>query len=301
MYHYLVNSSTSNAAFNALGKVSLKLKKYAPDCIDLRKSANTPLEAAFYSPESKFLLDVDLDKCLGLHAASFICSPTSRHPFIQTLRAYNEGKCREYVHSPLFDFYSSFQPRSAAEVVGLSGDIPQSAISNLPAFASALPWEPLSPEENESFMRAICERDYIDNGFSLDAAAGWKGWGPVSHEAGQAEFDRLLRVFKAIGTNGYQRHSALDGDIEGQVLKHAGDYKVLISRGQHRIAALAAINMSKAPIRLLPQVVSRSDVAVWPNVVRGYYTVEQAQSVFDRIFDGRQPGEAASEPAKQSA
>ncbi|MFU8864495.1 MAG: hypothetical protein ACNA7O_11305 [Rhodobacterales bacterium] len=301
MYRYLVNSSTSNVAFNALGKVSLRLKKYAPDCVDLRESAYTPLEAAFYSPASKFLINVDLEKCLGLHAAAFICTSTSPHPFIQTLRAYAAGKCHDYVHSSLFEFYGSFQPRSAAEVVGLSYNSGHSAISHLPAFASALPWEPLTPEENETFLRGICERDYIDNGFTLDAAAGWKGWGPLSHEAGEAEFNRLVRVFKAIGTNGYQRHSALDGDIEGQVLKHDDDYKVFVSRGQHRIAALAAMDQTRAPIRVLPQAVSRSDAAVWPNVVRGYYTVEQAQSVFDRIFDGRQPNEAASAPAKQSA
>lgn len=301
MYHYLVNSTAPCAAFNALGKVSLRLKKYAPDCIDLRARTHNPLEAVFHSPEGKFLLDVELVRCLGLHSAAFICSPTSHHPFIRTLRAYSEGRCREYEQSALFEFYESFQPQSAADAVGLSRKSAHDAISNRPAFASALPWEHLSPHENEDFLRKICERDYIDNGFTLDAAAGWKGWGPVSNEAGEAEFSRLLRAFKAIATKGYQRHSALDGDIEGQVLKNGDEYRVLISRGQHRIAALAAMDISKAPIRLLPQAVSRSDVAFWPNVVRGYYTIDQARFVFDRIFNGQQPDQAASDIAKQSA
>ncbi len=301
MYRYLVNSSKPHAAFDSLGKISLRLKKYAPDCIDLRARFDHPLVAVHYSPENKFLLDVELDKCLGLHSAAFSCSPASNHPFIRTLRAYAEGKCHDYSQSALFDFYASFQPQSAADVVGLSRESTHAAISNRPAFASALPWEHLSPEENEDFLRAICERDYIENGFKLTAAAGWKGWGPLSTEAGEAEFSRLLRVFKAIGTDGYQRHSALDGDIEGQILQHEDRYRILISRGQHRIAALAATGMSKAPVRFLPQVVSRSDAAFWPNVERGYYTVEQAQSVFDRIFHGHQPYQAASDVAKRIA
>jgi hypothetical protein len=298
MYHYLVNSSAPHAAFNALGRVSLRLKKYAPDCIDLRARSVHPLEAVFYSLDSKFLLDIDLEKCLGLHAAAYPCAADSAHPFIRTLRDHARGNCRSYDHSALSDFYASFQPQSAADVIGLPG---HALLSECTPFASALPWEHLTPAENETFLQAICTRDYIDNGFKLTAAAGWKGWGPISHEAGEAEFSRLLRVFKAIGTTGYQRHPALDGDIEGQIMKHDSDYRIMISRGQHRIAALAAIGMTKAPIRLLPQIISRSDAAFWPNVVRGYYTSEQALAVFDRIFHGRQPDRAAIDDTKQSA
>lgn len=67
------------------------------------------------------------------------------------------------------------------------------------------------------------------------------------------------------------------------------EYRVMISRGQHRIAALAAMGAKTAPVRLLPKIIARSEASLWPNVDRGFYTVEQAMAVFDRIFEGRQP------------
>lgn len=272
-----------------LGGLSLRLRKYAPDCVDLRGLTDDPLKAAYLSPEQKFLLDIDLDKCLGLHAAAFSCSATGSHPFVRTLQAYAAGTCRDYAGSELQAFYQRFQPRSAALAVGLSDDDTHQELSARSPFASTLPWDFLSPEENETVLKAICKQDYVDNGFALTADAGWKAWGPVSNDAGEAEFARLLHIFESLKKSGYHRHSALDGDIEGQVLSDGTAYRVLISRGQHRIAALAAMGATSAPIRLLPKTIARSDVTLWPNVDRGFYSTEQALAVFDRVFQGRQP------------
>lgn len=289
MYRYFVNSHAPHKAFDLLGRLSLRLRKYAPDCADLRGVCDDPLRAAYLSPEQKFLCNVTVDKCLGLHAAAFNCSLTGDHPFIRSLQSYAKGECDHYANAPLKDFYQAFQPQSAAEVVGLAVDAAHPDLSARSPFASSLPWDFLTPEQNEQFLRAICARDYAENGFALTADAGWKVWGPVSDDAGQAEFSRLLHIFQSVRRSGYQRHPALDGDIEGQLMADGSEYRVLISRGQHRIAALAAMGAQTAPIRLLPKVISRSEVAFWPNVDRGFYTIDQALSVFDRIFQGRQP------------
>jgi hypothetical protein len=290
MYRYLVKSHAPHWAFDLLGKISLRLRKYAPDCVDLRGLAENPLKASYLSPDQKFLFDVDLDQCLGLHSAAFGCSSTSAHPFIRTLQAFVNDGCDSYVNSQLKVFYDSFQPRSAAEAVGLSAGLSHPELVTRSPFASSLPWDFLTPAQNDTFLRAICARDYAENGFALTADAGWKVWGPISDEAGQAEFSRLLHIFNSVTRSGYQRHAALDGDIEGQVMTDGSVCRVLISRGQHRIAALAATGSKTAPVRLLPKMISRSEVAFWPNVDRGFYTMDQALSVFDRMFQGRQPG-----------
>lgn len=289
MYRYFVNSHAPHKAFDLLGRLSLRLRKYAPDCADLRGVCDDPLRAAYLSPEQKFLCNVTVDKCLGLHAAAFNCSLTGDHPFIRSLQSYAKGECDHYANAPLKDFYQAFQPQSAAEVVGLAVDAAHPDLSARSPFASSLPWDFLTPEQNEQFLRAICARDYAENGFALTADAGWKVWGPVSDDAGQAEFSRLLHIFQSVRRSGYQRHPALDGDIEGQLMADGSKYRVLISRGQHRIAALAAMGAQTAPVRLLPKVISRSEVTFWPNVDRGFYTIDQALAVFDRMFQGQQP------------
>lgn len=289
MYRYFVNAHTPHRAFQLLGNLSLRLRKYAPDCVDLRGATDCPLKASYLSPEQKFVFDVELDRCLGLHSAAFICSSESNHPFIQTLHAHADGDCDSYATSDLKRFYEAFQPGTAADVVGLSPDDTHPALSAASPFASSLPWDFLTPEENEQVLRATSARDYSDNGFQLSADAGWKVWGPVSDAAGEAEFSRLVSIFNSVRTSGYRRHDALDGDIEGQLMSLGSEYRVMISRGQHRIAALAAMGAKTAPVRLLPKIIARSEASLWPNVDRGFYTVEQAMAVFDRIFQGRQP------------
>lgn len=71
------------------------------------------------------------------------------------------------------------------------------------------------------------------------------------------------------------------------------NYAVLVFRGHHRIAALAALGYVEAPIRIKMKsamgIVRRSEVDAWPHVRRGYFTREQALAVFDRLLSGQQP------------
>lgn len=289
MYRFLVNAHTPHRVFGMLGKLSVRLQKYATGCDDLRAVTGNPLEAVYLSPERPFLVDVPLEKCLGLHGSAFPCTIDSAHPFIRTLVVHGESGVSSYENSPLEDFYLDWQPRCGADTVGLPPGEAHPELAARSPFAGALPWDHRTPEEHEAFWRAICEMDYRDNGFALEATDGWKVWGPMSPQAGEAELQRLLRIHASMRRSGYQRHAALDGDIEGQILRHGDDYRVLIARGQHRIAALAATGAPTAPLRLFPMTISRSDVESWPNVTRGFYSRAQALSVFDRMFAGRQP------------
>lgn len=288
MYRFLVNTHTPPRIFSILGRVSVRLQKYAAGCIDLRDVTTDPLVARYLSSEKPFLIDVPLDRCLGLHSGSFSCSINSNHPFIRTLLSY-DASSSSYNGSPLEEFYQLWKPQCGAEAVGLSMQETHPELALGSPFACAMPWDNKTPKEHEVFWRGICRNDYQDHGFHLDASDGWKCWGPMSQQAGHAEFQRLVHIYQSVSRSGYHRHSALDGDIEGQILQHGEESRVLVGRGQHRIAAMAAAGEASVPIRLFPMTVSRGDVESWPNVVRGYYTSNQALQVFDRMFAGQQP------------
>lgn len=288
MYRFFVNSHAPHHVFDVLGKVSVRLQKYAAGCVDLRDATSDPFEARYLSSEKPFVIDVPLESCLGLHSAAFSCSMRGNHPFIRTLTACNASSS-SYEGSPLEEFYRTWKPKCGADAVGLSAQDAHPELALRSPFAGVMPWDNKTPQEHELFWRGICKNDYQDHGFTLDSNDGWKCWGPMSQQAGNAEYQRLLRIYRSVGRSGYLRHPALDGDIEGHILQHEEDFRVLVGRGQHRIAALAAAGEASAPIRLFPVVVSRGDVDKWPNVVRGYYTRNQALQVFDRMFDARQP------------
>lgn len=267
----------------------LKLARHSPLIADMRPITRDPVEAFYRAEARPFLIDVDLDYCRNLHTAAFSCGTESRNPFIQTLLDYQTGRCHAYTDSPLYSFHKSWQPANAAEALGLDPNDAHPDLATSPPLGCVLPWMPYNPLEYASFWASIITADYKAHGYKLDASHGWKVWGPVSQEAGQAEFVRLIKAYGSIKRDGYRRRDNYDGDITGTLLSSGPEYRVMINTGQHRVAVLAALEYRAAPIRIALPHVRRSEVEAWPNVQKKLFSVEQALDIFDRIFSGHQP------------
>ena len=276
-----------------MARLMQRMWRHVPRCRDLRGLAADAWQAVHLSPDRPFVIEVEIGDCLGLGPTAFRCDAGGGHPFVDTLQGIADGQVTAYDRSPLADYYARWQPATAAEVLGITDT---GGWRRLPPLASPLPWDHLEPAAHLALWTEICERDYRVNGFDLTVATGWKGWGPIAPVAGEAEFERLRRIFEAIRRAGYQRHAAHDGDIMGQVLCDGPRLRYLLGPGQHRIAALAVLGHQTAPLRLDPHFIRRSDAELWPNVRRGYYTAAEARALFDRIFAGRQPWEVADRP-----
>lgn len=287
-----VAERTSGIRQRLLAWVSNRFRHHVPSCTDLRGVTSDPMHAAYLWPESPFLIDAPSSACLGLHSVAFPMSPQGPNPFVQTVRAM-EGGLDQYAGSALCAYYARFQPATAAAAIGVS---PQAAHPELrrPASAATLPWDFRDPAAAQSFWTDVCAHDYRQHGFDLMFSDGWKAWGPATDAAGAAEFTRLMRLHRSIRSRGYLRHAAHDGDIQGIILRHDDQTRILLTAGQHRAAVLAGLGHETLPVRLTASVIDRSGVAHWPNVRRGIFSQALALSVFDRIFAGRQPFGQAS-------
>lgn len=270
-----------------LARLSDRFRHHVESCIDLRDHTDSPLHATYLSPDGPFLIDVPGVQCRGLHSVAFPMAPCGAHPFIRTVRAIDAG-LTDYTNSPLYNYYARYRPETAAAALGIDRAIAHPELLRAP-LAASLPWDHRSPAEAEAFWTMICERDYRAHGFGLDFSDGWKAWGPLSDPAGSAEFTRLLRAYRSIRAHGYLRHSAHDGDIQGTILRHGDETRIMLDAGQHRAAVLTALGRAKLPVRLTPATVNRADAAHWPNVRRGIFSTRQALQVFDRVFAGHQP------------
>lgn len=270
-----------------------RLWRHLPRAVDMRGLAADAWDAVHASPDRPFVIDVPLSDCLGLMPAAFRCDRLGGHPFVETLRGVIDGRVTGYAGSPLEAFYQSWQPASAAEVLGVTG---ASALRWLPPLASPLPWDSLTPDAHLRLWSDIAARDYRDSGFDLSPEAGWKGWGPMRQDAGEAEFARLRRAMAAIRRHGYHRHAAYDGDIAAQVLCRGDKLRFALGPGQHRVAALSALGHEDIPLRCDPHFIRREDAPRWPNVRRGLYTQDQAVAVFDRIFAAARPPAVLTAP-----
>ncbi len=286
-------ASTGSLRQALLARLSDRFRHHVEVCLDLRNITSDPLQAAYLCPEQPFLVSVPAALCRALHTLAFPLVPDGAHPFIRTVRAMDDG-LHDYAASPLCAYYATWHPDTAAAALGIPAGLAHPDLLGSP-FAATFPWEFRSPPEARAFWTDVCARDYRQHGFSLGPADGWKAWGPVTADAGRAEFARLYRAYRSIRTHGYRRHAADDGDIQGIILRHGDETRILLGAGQHRAAVLAALGETSLPLRLTTACVNREDVARWPNVRRGIFTVPLALRIFDRVFAGRQPYEQATD------
>ncbi|WP_006786932.1 hypothetical protein [Thiorhodospira sibirica] len=263
--------------------------------LDLRGCDIHPIEAWYragrYQP---VLMDVPLSKLRGLGSAAFPCTQDSGHPFIETLMDYESGKVRTYAGSALERFYQNWQPKNAAEYLGVD-DIPRcEKLRELQATEGVFPWSRNDPKSyGETVNHVIRKASSSPYGKIKQTQNRWHLFGPATSESSEHEHRRLIGAYTSIKNKGYQRNSTNDGDIRGTLMLSNNDWCILIGGGgQHRSSVLSVLGLITVPVRLfynLPMIVRREDSSYWPHVVDGLFTKEAAINIFDRIFEGRQP------------
>lgn len=256
---------------------------------DARSVTGDPIEAAARAGLHPFLIEVPLHHCRIMPGAAFPCTVGSGNPFIDTLQAHAAGDLTGYAGSPLAAFHHHWQPQNAREVLGLEGYALSTELDAAGPFGIPTPWMALSPTQTHERWMHMIAKDNREHGIAGGPDNGWKGWGPVNDAIGTAEVARLVKIFGSIRDRGYMRNNAPDGDIKGVVLSRGDDFRVMITAGHHRAAALAALDVNNATIRIDNPIVRRSEVHSWPNVRNGHFDEAGALAVFDRMFEGRQP------------
>jgi hypothetical protein len=266
-----------------------RLARAAP--LDLRGETDDPIAAGYLADGRAFVIDVAMDRCRrGWGAVCFALGQGSLDPIVRTARAHVRDSCTAFEGSPLARYYEHFQPKTAAEVLGLDASDPFNEMSPL---AVQMPWSVTVSLETR---RAMIRKENRGHGVSLDAEHGWYGFGPVSTQKGCLEMSRLARICGSIRKHGFRRRDNMDGDIRATALIGDKGWVCWIGSGHHRIAALSALGYARVPIRFMSggfgPLVRRADVDAWPQVRNGLYTRGQALVVFDRILEGRPPDES---------
>lgn len=224
---------------------------------------------------------VPVDRCLYPYGYSF--GPKGWHPFVATLRAYARDRSLTYERSPLQAFYERFQPASVLELL-----YPPEVVSRrrgsplgsfpLSEFEAFLPWHGKpAPRRSET---------------ELPAHYGHQGYGPVSPEKGELEFERLRATFESIERRGYRPREIAGGDITGYFLTDADRFRFIIRAGQHRMAALAALGHERVQVAFTAdhcRLVDVRTVSLWPLVRNGPYDRELAELLVDMFLNDAPP------------
>jgi hypothetical protein len=229
-----------------------------------------------------FVLPISKGRALPVHSFN----KNGYHPFVNAAKkALKVPKKKRYcvIKEYLSEYYSKFVPITAGH---LMSSTKKSKLYKFPTWAIMMPWQRANIYKHSMNVRNNVRIENKENKENIGIDSGWAWTGPVAENKLSIESKRLNIVLDSILTKGYVTHNGKDGHILGTILIKDNNSWVWQSvTGQHRTSVLAALEFSNVKVKVR-MFVRRDEVECWPQVVNGFYTINEAIDIFDKVFDG---------------
>ncbi len=282
--------SIFNSLLNNFGLHVNKVEHKYP--LDIRSESSNPLSMLYISKIQPIIIDAPINLGRGLPLFTF--NKKGIHPYVKAIEACQVNSPLEHekiISSVLKSYYQVMQPVNVSELLDLNQNN-LSAYFQEPAWMTLMPWDNYIIDKWKFSYPETVLNENTRQGFKIGIEDGWSWVGPVSSKKLDVETKRLANVYKSILTNGYLRNNKVDGDIKTIVLvKKNNKWCWQSISGQHRVAVLSALDYKTVPIRVT-KIIREEDVDIWPNVLSGLYTKEQALIIFNKVFNGENPSVA---------
>ncbi|MFD2245098.1 hypothetical protein [Pontibacter ruber] len=209
----------------------------------------------------------------------FSYSEDGWHPFVQTLREYEENPVLRYEESTLARVYGKYTPQNVQEVLLDQVRTP------LPPFCS---WPP--SYELVSWVWTLNKYSVQHRLKQLQQNTKHNGWilfGPHAVEYGRKEFNRLIAVYESIKRTGYIPKVSSTDPINGYILKDEDRIRFVLLQGNHRVSALKVLGYSNVDVLIRPghpAVIDKSNLQRWTEGSGGIYTSTLTEHLFDTLF-----------------
>lgn len=258
-----------------------------PALLDLRSTSNHPLSLRYAEIFDAAIVDGRFEhgrtqpSLDAGRATPFVIA--ARRAVAHGLDAPDAGRV---IEDCLAEYYRQVQPENAAQWLDLDPPGPARLLAE-PPWAAVFPWRARSVASYRQAYEGAAIAENRANGQDIGIEVGWLFCGPVRREKVAIEAGRILGVLRSIAREGYQRADGDDGDVRATALVNETlEWRWLITAGNHRAAAAAALGYESIPIRV-NLVISRADAPYWKHVQEGLFTLDAARRVFDNIFDAR--------------
>lgn len=244
---------------------------------DLSESFSDPIQCACYSGITPYLTTLPINKG---RTSRGVALPDDRR--VAILKDFvgvqgQKGSVAE-LKDRLQGLKTTQTRENAADVFGLDSG----ALASYPHWAAVPPWSQQTPDERFKKYPEQVLRNRGESGMNIKGLSAEQIMSIDHTESHALQFFRLK---DSIEQNGYRETVGFD-EPTAVVFKKDDEWRWMIGpNGNHRIEVITSLGYSNVSARVT-QLVDRSYAAFWPNVVRGYFTVEQAQCVFDGIFEG---------------
>ena len=186
---------------------------------------------------------------------------------------------------PLWNIYQGWlRSLTVASFLGLG---PESRLARVPSWAYLLPWSERSPAEMVKWLPPRIRRNRAANGNQMPR---WLNNRKImeldSLSSAKSHGHQFFQLCQSIVEEGLWSHCNNDDPFKVWLLEDGNDWRWITYSGNHRIAAVAALGVSEVHAESQGKVL-RSQVETWANVANGWFTQQEALTVFDNLFQGK--------------
>lgn len=252
---------------------------------DLTEVFDNPIQAACYSGTVlPFITVLPLKIGRTRRGINLVEDPRVRK--LRDLLDVNDRDAFCLDFNKFFNSYCENKAKNAAERFGLSSD----KLKRYPEWASVLPWDSPAPDQILRDYPAQVLRNRAESGMNVKGVSSDQIM-KIDHSESHA--NQFFSLKCSIQKDGYKPNFSFDVPT-ATLFKVDDDWRWMVGgNGNHRIELLASLGYTETKVRVTA-LVDRRYAAFWPNVVRGYFTKEEALLIFDSIFEGKGVRSAAS-------
>ncbi len=189
----------------------------------------------------------------------------------------------EVIRDSLYEKFKKESNLTAADILGLKSN---TKLKKYPAWSYVLPWADQDIEIKyktyENIQKINRKRKSLDYNFKHLANNNQYIY---SIEMADSQVNQSIRLLDSISRNGFKSELGLPSFY---ILVKDKEWRWFMSQGNHRAYILYLLNY-KFIDGTIDSVIYKKKSHLWPNVKNGLFKIEEAELVFDYLFEAKSP------------
>lgn len=206
-----------------------------------------------------------------------------KDPIFEIIYKASKNVSFEKIRDPLFEIFKKENKLSTADIVGLKNN---NKLKKYPAWSYVLPWEKMDIDfkfKNYENIQKINRRQK-DLEYNLKHKKNYKKY-IYSIEMADSQVNQSIRLLDNISKNGFKTKYGLPSF---HILIKNTEWRWYMSQGNHRAYVLYLLNY-RFLHGTIDSVIHKGKSHLWPNVKNGLFNIQEAEKVFDYLFEATNP------------